>query len=101
MPNKPIPQLYCMIKHYNITVKGDVQRVSYRFTTHAHALKLGLNGFIRNLANGDVYLEVEGDEENINKLIDWCQVGPPRADVKEVQAVEADLKNFSSFEIKR
>ena len=89
------------IKHYNITVKGKVQRVSFRFTTHALALKLGLSGFVRNMSNGNVYMEVEGIEDHINKLIDWCQVGPPKADIKEVQAVEAELKNFSSFEIKR
>lgn len=90
-----------MIRHYNITVKGKVQRVSYRFCTHAQAMKFNLTGYVKNLHNGDVYIEAEGDEENINKLIDWCYVGSPLSQVKEVNAVESELKNFETFEVKK
>ncbi|MFL5754023.1 MAG: acylphosphatase [Bacteroidia bacterium] len=88
-------------KHYNITVKGHVQGVSYRFSAHAEALRLGLTGFVKNLSNGDVYLEAEGTDENLSKMIAWCQIGPPRAEVMEVNAVEGELKHFPTFEIKR
>ena len=87
--------------HYNITVKGKVQRVSYRFTAQQKAIKLGLTGYVKNLPNGDVFLEVEGTEENIEKLIQWCYGGPPKAKVTEVDAVEAEMKNFKTFELKR
>lgn len=90
-----------MIRHYNITVKGKVQRVSYRFCTHAQAMKCNLTGYVKNLHNGDVYIEAEGEEENINKLIDWCYVGSPLSQVKEVNAVESELKNFETFEVKK
>jgi len=90
-----------LIRHYNITVKGKVQRVSYRFCTHAQAMKCNLTGYVRNLHNGDVFIEVEGTEDNINTLIDWCYVGSPLSEVKEVNAVEAELKNFETFEIKK
>lgn len=90
-----------MIRHYNITVKGKVQRVSYRFCTHAQAMKCNLTGYVRNLHTGDVFIEVEGTEDNINKLIDWCYVGSPLSEVKEVNAVEGELKNFETFEIKK
>ena len=52
-----------MIRHYNITVKGKVQRVSYRFCTHAQAIKCNLTGYVRNLHSGDVLIEAEGLEE--------------------------------------
>lgn len=90
-----------MTRHYKITVKGKVQGVAYRFSTHSKALKLGLTGFVKNLHNGDVYIEVEGTEETINKLIDWCYTGSPRSKVTEVGAVEGELKDFRNFEIKR
>ncbi len=90
------------IRHYNITVKGKVQRVSYRFSTHAQAIKFNLTGFVKNLHNGDVYIEAEGKEEDVNKLIDWCYVGSPLSQVKEVIAQEDNqLKNFETFEIKK
>ncbi len=90
-----------MIRHYNITVKGRVQRVSYRFCTHAQAMKCNLTGYVRNLHNGDVFIEVEGKEDDINKLIDWCYVGSPLSEVKEVNAVEGELRHFETFEIKK
>ncbi len=90
-----------MIRHYNITVKGKVQRVSYRFCAHAQAMKCNLTGYVRNLYTGDVFIEVEGEEDDINKLIDWCYVGSPLSEVKEVNAVEGELRNFETFEIKK
>lgn len=90
-----------MTRHYNITVKGKVQRVSYRFCTHAQALKGNLTGYVKNLHNGDVYIEAEGKEEDINKLIDWCYVGSPLSKVTEVIAEENEVKNFETFEVKK
>lgn len=90
-----------MTRHYNITVKGKVQRVSYRFCTHAQAIKCNLTGYVKNLHNGDVYIEAEGLEEDINKLIDWCYVGSPLSKVTEVIAEENDIKNFETFEVKK
>ena len=90
-----------MMHHYDIVVKGKVQGVSFRFSTQAKALKLDLVGFVKNNLNGDVYIEAEGTEDNINKLIHWCQSGPPLADVSEVNASESAMKNFKTFELKK
>jgi len=90
-----------MTRHYNITVIGKVQGVSYRFTTHAKAIKLGLTGFVRNMPDDSVYIEAEGEEENINKLIEWCYAGPPLAKVKEVKATESEVKGYKTFELRR
>ncbi len=88
-------------RHYKIIVKGKVQGVAYRFNAQAQATRYDLNGFVRNLPNGDVYIEAEGEEENINNFISWCQTGPRLAEVTEVIAEEGELKMFSSFELKR
>ncbi|MEW6469380.1 MAG: acylphosphatase [Bacteroidota bacterium] len=90
-----------MIRHYNITVKGKVQGVFYRQSTAETARQLGINGFVRNEANGDVYIEAEGTEEMLGKLAAWCRKGPPRAEVREVITREGPVKPFSSFEIRR
>jgi len=90
-----------MTRTYSIVVKGRVQGVSFRFATHAKALKLQLTGWVKNLPNGDVQIEAEGTETNINSLIDWCYVGPPLAKVEEVIAVETEVKEHRNFEIKR
>lgn len=89
------------MRNYRVVIKGKVQGVSYRFNTLIKAQKLGLNGYVKNAFNGDVELEAEGNEDSINKLISWCQVGPPLAVVTEVIAEEVAIKNYTSFEIKR
>jgi acylphosphatase len=88
-------------RHYNITVKGRVQGVAFRFNAQAVAAKLDLTGYVKNLADGDVYIEAEGDEENINKFINWCYTGPRLAVVQEVIAQESETKGFQTFELKR
>ena len=90
-----------MTRSYSIIVKGRVQGVSFRFATHAKALKLQLTGWVKNLPNGDVQIEAEGNETNINTLIDWCYVGPPLAKVEEVIAEEIQVRDHRNFEIKR
>jgi len=90
-----------MTKHYNITVKGIVQGVWYRKSTLEKAIILGVSGFVKNLPNGDVYLEAEGSEQQLKSLLEWCAIGPEYAEVKQVSFKEEDLKSFHRFEIVR
>jgi acylphosphatase len=87
--------------HYNIMVKGRVQGVNYRATVQAKAHEFNLTGFVRNLNNGNVYIEAEGEQENLSKFIDWCYIGSPRSKVTEVNSVEAEVKNFRTFEVRK
>jgi acylphosphatase len=87
--------------HYNITVKGKVHGVRYRASAQAKAHKLDLTGFVRNLINGDVYIEAEGKLENLSTFIDWCYIGSPLAKVTEVNSEEGEFKNFKTFEIRK
>jgi acylphosphatase len=48
-----------------------------------------------------VFIEAEGKEDDINKLIEWCYVGSPRSQVKEVIAEEGEVKSFETFEVKK
>jgi acylphosphatase len=89
------------IIHLNITVSGLVQGVGYRYSARNFAASLGITGIIKNLSNGDVYLEAEGTKQQLNQFIDWCYKGPAYAQVKELIAEEGSLKNYNFFEIVR
>jgi len=69
----------------NIYVKGIVQGVFYRAYTRDKARTLGLKGWVKNLPDGRVQIYVEGEEEKVEKLIEWCKIGPPHAVVEEVK----------------
>lgn len=89
-----------MQKHLNIHVFGQVQGVVFRFSASEVAQNLGVRGFVKNLEDGSVYIEVEGQENNLNEFISWCKKGPPFAKVKKIEVKEGNIKNFSIFEIK-
>lgn len=89
------------MKHYNVKITGLVQGVFFRDSTKDEADKLNIQGFVRNEDDGSVYMECEGDEENLQKLLEWCKQGPPKARVEKVDAKEGTLKNYSNFHVKR
>jgi len=68
-------------------VTGRVQGVAFRASTVERARESGLTGWVRNLADGAVELEAQGDEARITALLAWCAHGPPAARVTGV-AVE-------------
>lgn len=90
-----------MLYNYRIVVKGVVQGVGYRFNAQAIAHKYNLTGFVKNQHDGSVLIYAEGTDENINKFIEWCYVGPLNAEVTEVHAEEQDFVGYQTFEIKR
>ncbi|SNB47988.1 acylphosphatase [Geobacter sp. DSM 9736] len=68
-----------------ITIRGQVQGVSFRYYTRYTADRLGVQGWVKNLPDGSVQGCFEGEEEAVRSLIDWCRTGPPAARVDEVQ----------------
>jgi acylphosphatase len=86
--------------HYNIIVKGIVQGVNFRVRTRQKAQEIGIKGFVKNEIDGSVYIEAEGDEDQIQAFMEWCGEGPERADVQEVYFESAPLKNFLGFDVK-
>ena len=89
-----------MIKHIKLTIKGRVQGVWFRASTKQEANNLRIHGFVRNLLNGDVYIEAEGTEDQLQKLIIWCKKGPTNARVYEVIELNGNLEHFINFEIR-
>ena len=89
------------MKHITITVSGKVQGVYFRAFTEKDAQRLNLRGFVRNERNGDVYIEAEGEDANLNQLINWCQTGSPNAIVKDIKVAEGEVKGFPEFVIRK
>lgn len=87
-----------MTKHLNIKIYGRVQGVFFRATAKEEADKLAIKGFVRNEPDGSLYIEAEGEAENLEKFIKWCYIGPSSAKVERVEVIESPLKNFSEFE---
>jgi acylphosphatase len=90
-----------MIRSYKILVKGKVQGVNYRYNAQAAAHKYDLTGYVMNTHDGHVFINAEGREENLQRFIEWCNTGPTKAEVTEVNAEEQEVVGYTTFEIKR
>ncbi len=88
-----------MLKHFNITISGKVQRVGFRFMSMQTAYELGIKGFVKNIEHNKVYIEIEGEEEPIKKFLKWAKKGPFGSEVKEFNAEEGEMRNFTAFDI--
>jgi acylphosphatase len=78
-------------------VTGRVQGVAFRVSTCSEARRLGVVGWVRNLADGSVELEAEGDDEQVAVLLAWCGHGPPGARVSNVVLTEIAIVGESTF----
>jgi len=82
-------------------VFGKVQGVCYRAFASKKGARLGLAGFVKNLPDGSVYMEAEGEEAALRSFEDWAHKGPPSARVDRVELNYSDrLSNFEDFEIR-
>lgn len=90
-----------MLKHVSINIEGKVQGVFFRASTKAKAEELNLTGFARNKRDGSVYVEVEGNIEEVDLFIEWCKHGPRLAQVDRCDVSEDLPKGFSNFVILR
>lgn len=79
-----------MTTRAQIRVEGRVQGVFFRQSTVEMAQGLGLCGWVRNLPDGSVEAQFEGERSRIEQAVAWCRQGPPRANVREVTVLWLD-----------
>lgn len=89
------------MKRLRIHVSGKVQGVFYRASTQAKAKELGLNGWVKNEEDGSVLIEAEGEEQKLDKLVEWCHQGPGAAQVEGVNTEEVQPEGINGFEMRR
>jgi len=90
-----------MKQHLTIRVYGRVQGVYYRQSTRQKAVELGLTGLVRNEPDGSVYIEAEGDPQILAQFQQWCESGPPHAQVTGLDVEEGELQSYEGFEVHR
>jgi acylphosphatase len=83
-----------------IQVFGRVQGVGFRYYTQKKANELEIAGFVKNKADGSVFIEAEGIEKTLNEFLLWCHKGPSWARVQDVKFQEMPPLNYSDFKIK-
>jgi acylphosphatase len=68
----------------HILIEGRVQGVGYRAFAHKNAIREGLSGWVQNLSDGLVELEVQGPRESIELFLLALRKGPSLAHVDQL-----------------
>jgi acylphosphatase len=71
-----------------VIVRGRVQGVGFRWFVREHARALRLAGWVKNLPDGMVELEVAGPAERVDELLAHVADGPDGAVVAGVDDVQ-------------
>jgi acylphosphatase len=84
-----------------ITVSGRVQGVGFRYYIAINARELQINGYAKNLYNGDVEIYGEGRKEFLEEFVKRAKLGPSHAIVDTAHVQWLDFKNkYDNFDIR-
>jgi len=88
------------MKKVRVIVVGRVQGIWFRASTCDKAKELGVNGYVRNLVNGDVEFVAEGEDPKVDRLIQWARRGPPLARVDDIKVEVLEYNNeYTDFRV--
>jgi acylphosphatase len=89
------------VKRFRAVIRGRVQGVGFRACTQEVARRLGLGGWVRNLPDGAVEVEAEGDEAALHELENFLRQGPRMARVAGADFIwEEGGAGLPGFEIR-
>ncbi|HEU4488050.1 MAG TPA: acylphosphatase [Actinomycetota bacterium] len=80
-----------------LLVSGRVQGVFYRDSCRQKAEEEGIGGSARNLSDGRVEVIVEGDDDAVERMTQWCRQGSEAARVSSVEVEEQEPQGETSF----
>lgn len=75
------------IKRYHIFFSGRVQGIGFRLEIEHLALRLELSGWIKNLENGNVEMEIQGMKNKIDFLLNFMN------SLKQIKIKQMQIEN--------
>ncbi|HLC86899.1 MAG TPA: acylphosphatase [Candidatus Nanoarchaeia archaeon] len=88
-----------MKKSVRLYIEGTVQGIFFRSFIKENAERYNVKGFCRNLEDGRVEIFLEGDDKDVDKMIELCQKGPKHAMIRKIQIKQEKFQNLKGFKI--
>lgn len=82
-----------------VVVHGRVQGVFFRDSVRRLAEREGVGGWARNVPDGTVEAVFEGESAAVERLVDFCRLGPPHASVERVDVADEEPEGLGRFTI--
>jgi acylphosphatase len=82
-----------------LKVCGLVHGVVFRASMAEVAASNSVAGWVRNEADGSVEAFLEGEEADVNRVLEWAKRGPPRARVDSISLNRVGVRKVRGFRI--
>jgi len=87
--------------HLQIQVWGRVQGVGFRRFVYDQAVGLGLTGYVQNMPDGSVMVEVVGEPVRLDKMLGLIQDGSSFSHVSRIEVQDVSpQETFGNFSIR-
>ena len=84
----------------HVIFKGRVQGVGFRSFCYVNAKQMNLTGYVRNLYDGNVEMEVQGDYRDVEMYLFKIKQGDYFIRVDHAEVTDMVVKDESTFQIK-
>jgi acylphosphatase len=88
-----------MKKSVRMYIDGIVQDVFFRGFVKENAERHNVKGFVRNLEDGRVEVFLEGNNEDVDKVVELCKKGPKTSQIKGIDMRPEKFQDFKTFKI--
>jgi len=88
-----------MKKSVRLYITGKVQGIFFRSFVKENAERYNVKGFVRNLEDGRVEAFIEGDSEDVNKMIELCSKGTKESNITNVEIKPEKFQDFKVFKV--
>ena len=84
----------------HVLIKGYVQGVFFRMNVQELAKELHVNGWVKNLSDGNVEAVFQGENSDVEKIVLFCKKGPIGSKVEDVVVKNENFAGeFKDFKI--
>ena len=83
----------------HVWVFGRVQGVFFRMFVKENAERFNVKGFVRNLDDGRVEVFLEGNSDEVNRMIELCKIGPKHSKIRDVEVKREPFQDFKVFKV--
>jgi acylphosphatase len=87
------------VERRRVVVQGFVQGVGFRFAVGRAAGTRRVSGWVRNRPDGAVEAVFEGEQEDVEALVDFCRRGPRGAEVERVDVASESPEGLAGFRV--
>lgn len=88
-----------MKKSVRIYITGTVQGIFFRGFIKENAERHNVKGFVRNLEDGRVEIFLEGQVDDVNKMIELSKKGPKHSIIKKAEIKPERFQDFKVFKV--